>query len=89
MVLVGQPKALALAVRGARARFMASQPGFIAISPHRSLDGRRVVNDVQWASREQLVAAHHTPEFRAKWPRVGRAAEEIELALYEVAHVEA
>ena len=71
-----------------RARFMATQPGFISISLHRSLDGRRVVNYVQWASRAQLVAAHHTPEFRAKWPRVGRAAEEIELALYEVAHVE-
>ena len=72
-----------------RARFMATQPGFISISLHRSLDGRRVVNDVQWASREQLVAAHHMPEFRAKWPEVGRAAEDIELALYEVAHVEA
>ena len=72
-----------------RARFMATQPGFISISLHRSLDGRRIVNYVQWASREQLVAAHHTPEFRAQWPRVGRAAEDIELALYEVAHVEA
>ena len=72
-----------------RARFMATQPGFISISLHRSLDGRRIVNYVQWASREQLIAAHHTPEFRAKWPEVGRAAEDIELALYEVAHVEA
>ena len=71
-----------------RARFMATQPGFISISLHRSLDGRRIVNYVQWASREQLIAAHHTPEFRAKWPQVGRAAEDIELALYEVAHVE-
>ncbi len=72
-----------------RARLMATQPGFISISLHRSLDGRRIVNDVRWASREQLMAAHHTPEFRAKWPEVGRAAEEIEPALYEVAHVEA
>ena len=71
-----------------RAHFMATQPGFLSISLHRSLDGKRVVNDVQWASREQLIAAHHTPEFRAQWPQVGRAAEEIELALYEVAHVE-
>ena len=71
-----------------RARFTATQPGFIAISLHRSLDGKRIVNDVQWASREQLVAAHHTPEFRAKWPQVGRAAEDTEPALYEVAHVE-
>ena len=71
-----------------RARFMATQPGFISISLHRSLDGKRVVNYVQWASREQLAAAHHTPEFRAKWPQVGNAAEDIEPALYEVVHVE-
>ena len=71
-----------------RARFMATQPGFIPISLHRSLDGKRIVNDVQWASREQLIAAHHTPEFRAQWPQVGRAAEDIELTLYEVVHVE-
>jgi heme-degrading monooxygenase HmoA len=71
-----------------RTRSMATQPGFLSISLHRNLDGRRVVNYVPWTSREQLVAAHHTPEFRAKWPQVGRAAEEIEPALYEVVHVE-
>jgi heme-degrading monooxygenase HmoA len=71
-----------------RARFMATQPGFISISLHRSLDGKRIVNYVQWASREELIAAHRTPEFRDKWPQVGRVAEDIELALYEVAHVE-
>jgi heme-degrading monooxygenase HmoA len=72
-----------------RARFMATQPGFVSISLHRSLDGSRVVNYVQWASREQLVAAHRAPEFRAKWPEVGKAAEDIEPAIYEVVHVEA
>lgn len=72
-----------------RARFMATQPGFISISLHRSLDGRRVVNYVQWASREELVAAHRAPEFRSKWPEVGKAAEDIGPALYEVVHIEA
>jgi heme-degrading monooxygenase HmoA len=71
-----------------RARFMATQPGFISISLHRSLDGKRVVNYVQWESREALVEAHRAPEFRAKWPQVGQAAEDIEPALYEVVHVE-
>jgi heme-degrading monooxygenase HmoA len=71
-----------------RARFMARQPGFVSISLHRSLDGKRIANYVQWASRDQLVAARHTPEFRDKWPQVGQVAEEIELSLYEVAHVE-
>ena len=72
-----------------RARFMATQPGFISISLHRSLDGKRVVNYVQWASREELAAAHQAPEFRAKWPQVGKAAEDIDPALYEVVHIEA
>lgn len=71
-----------------RARFMATQPGFISISLHRSLDGKRIVNYVQWASREQLVAAHHTPEFRARWPEVGKTAEDIDPALFEVVQVE-
>ena len=71
-----------------RARFMATQPGFISISLHRSLDGKRVINYVQWASREQLVDAHRAPEFRNKWPQVGKAVEDIEPALYEVVHVE-
>ena len=71
-----------------RARFMAKQPGFISISLHRSVDGKRIVNYVQWADRESLVAAHHTPEFREKWPLVGKASDEIELNLYEVEHVE-
>ena len=81
-----QAELLALMVE--RARFMARQPGFISISLHRSLDGKHIANYVQWASREQLVAAHHTPEFRDKWPQVGEVAEEIELSLYEVTHVE-
>ena len=77
-----------LALMTERARFMARQPGFISVSLHRGLDGKRIVNYVQWASREQLVAAHQTPEFRDKWSQVGNVSEEIEPSLYEVAHVE-
>jgi heme-degrading monooxygenase HmoA len=77
-----------LALMTERARFMARQPGFVSISLHRGLDGKRVVNYVQWAGREQLIAAHHTPEFREKWSHVGNVSEEIEPNLYEVAHIE-
>jgi heme-degrading monooxygenase HmoA len=80
-----QDELLALMIE--RAHFMARQPGFISISLHRGFDGKYIVNYVQWASREQLVAAHHTPEFRDKWSQVGNVSEEIELSLYEVAHV--
>ena len=76
-----------LALMSQRARFMADQPGFISISLHRSLDGKRIINYVQWGSREQLAAAHHSPEFREKWSQVGELSEDIELNLYEVADV--
>ncbi len=72
-----------------RAKFMATQPGFVSVSLHRSEDGTHVVNYVQWKDREQLAAAHHSPEFRQKWPRFGELIREAEPCLYNVAHVEA
>ena len=72
-----------------RAKFMARQPGFVSVSLHRSEDGSHVVNYVQWTNRAKLEAAHHSPEFRKKWPRFGELIKEAEPCLYEVAHVEA
>jgi len=80
-----QDEALALMRR--RADFMARQPGFVSISLHRSLDGRRIVNYVQWRSRDLLGAAHHSPEFREQWGRFDQLTDEIDPHLYEVAHV--
>ena len=70
-----------------RARFMARQPGFISISLHRSLDGRRIVNYVQWQSRDLLQSAHKSPEFRKEWGKFDQLADEIDPHLYEVVHV--
>jgi heme-degrading monooxygenase HmoA len=72
-----------------RARFMATQPGFVSVSLHQSEDGSHVVNYVQWRDRQQLAAAHHSPEFRKRWPRFGELIKEAEPCLYQVAHVEA
>lgn len=72
-----------------RARFMASQPGFISVNLHRSKDGSHVVNYVQWTSPEKLAAAHHSPEFRKQWPRFGELVNEAEPCLYDVVLVEA
>jgi len=72
-----------------RARFMAKQPGFVSVNLHRSKDGSHVVNYVQWTNAEKLAAAHHSPEFRKKWPRFGEIVDEIEPCLYDVVHVEA
>ena len=64
----------ALSLMTERARFMAQQPGFISISLHRSLDGRRIVNYVQLQNRDLLRAAHQSPEFRKEWRRFAPAA---------------
>jgi heme-degrading monooxygenase HmoA len=79
----------ALALMAARADFMAKQPGFISITLHRSLDGRRIVNYVQWESRELLHAAHQAPEFRKEWSRFDGLTDGIDPHLYEISHVQA
>jgi quinol monooxygenase YgiN len=72
-----------------RARFMSRQPGFVSVSLHRSEDRTHVVNYVQWTDKERLAAAHHSPEFRKKWPRFGELVKEVEPALYDVVQIEA
>jgi heme-degrading monooxygenase HmoA len=72
-----------------RARFMATQPGFVSINLHRSRDGSHLVNYIQWTNPEKLKAAHQSPEFREKWPQFGELAEEIDPGLYEIVHTEA
>ena len=78
-----------IALMTERARFMATQPGFISIALHRSSDGSHIVNYVQWTTLEKLQAAHNAPEFRERWPQFGELAEDIDPCLYEVVHVEA
>jgi quinol monooxygenase YgiN len=72
-----------------RARFMARQPGFVSVSLHRSEDGSHVVNYIQWTDKERLAAAHHSPEFRKKWPKFGELVQDVEPALYDVVRIEA
>jgi heme-degrading monooxygenase HmoA len=81
-------QAEALALMKDRARFMAGQPGFVSIVLHRSVDGKRIVNYVQWQSRELLESAHRSPEFRKEWGQFDQLAEGIDAHLYEVTHVE-
>jgi len=84
-----QHQAEVLQLMAERARFMAMQPGFVSVSLHKSEDGSHLVNYVQWRDRNKLAAAHHSPEFRKKWPRFGELVNEAEPYLYQVAHVEA
>ena len=78
----------ALSLMKERAQFMARQPGFVSIILHRSLDGKRIVNYIQWQSRELLKSAHHSPEFRKEWEKFDRLTEDIDPHLYEIAHAE-
>lgn len=80
-------QAEALALMTERAQFMARQPGFVSVSLHRSLDGRRIVNYIQWQSRELLQSAHKSPEFRKEWRHFDELTNEIDPHLYEVACV--
>ena len=80
-------QAEALTVMKERSRFMARQPGFVSVSLHRSLDGRRIVNYIQWKDRSLLEAAHKSPEFRKEWGRFDRVTDDIDPHHYEVAHV--
>jgi heme-degrading monooxygenase HmoA len=82
-----EKQAEALSLMAERARFMARQPGFVSISVHRSLDGRRIVNYIQWQSRELLQSAHKSPEFRKEWKHFDELTDDIDPHLYEVAHV--
>jgi heme-degrading monooxygenase HmoA len=77
----------ALSLMSERARFMQGQPGFISISLHRSLDGRRIVNYIQWESRDLLWAAHQSPEFRRAWSQLERLTGDIDPHLYEVTEI--
>lgn len=80
-------QAEALSLTTERARFMARQPGFISVSVHRSLDGRRIVNYIQWQSRDLLQSAHKSPEFRKEWNHFDQLTDEIDFHLYEVTYV--
>jgi heme-degrading monooxygenase HmoA len=80
-------QAEALSLMAERARFMARQPGFVSISLHRSLDGKRIVNYIQWQNRDLLAAAHKSPEFRKEWQHFDELTGEIDPHLYEVTQV--
>jgi heme-degrading monooxygenase HmoA len=42
-----------------------TSPGFISATVHRSTDGTRVFNYLQWESAEDLAAMQRSPEFAA------------------------
>ena len=67
-------------------RVAMGSPGFISASVHRSADGTRVFNYLQWESPEHLARMQASPEFR----RIGRrfaGLVEFEPHQCQVAHI--
>src|SRR5215813_14844396 len=58
-----QQQLLDLLVHATR-EVMAKQPGFVSANFHKSMDGTRVVNYAQWASKEAFEAMMRNPEAR-------------------------
>jgi len=58
-------------------------PGFISANIHKSLDGTRVTNYAQWASKEAFEAMQHNPEVRSHMQAAMQLAT-FDAHLYEV-----
>ncbi|MCC5661233.1 antibiotic biosynthesis monooxygenase [Nostoc sp. XA010] len=61
------------------------QPGFITANFHRSLDGIRVINYVQWTSIEASKAIHQNPDISASFASYQDLGVSLDLRYYEVA----
>jgi len=62
---------------------MSKKPGFISANIHKSLDGTRVINYVQWRSKEDLEAVSNNPEATAHIDEIKKLAKG-NTSLYEV-----
>jgi heme-degrading monooxygenase HmoA len=60
-------------------------PGFISANLHRGLDGTRVANYAQWASREHFEAMLRNPRAQEHMRAAAAMVEKFEQHLYEVA----
>lgn len=65
------------------------EPGFLSVSVHSSVDGTKVVNYAQWASKEHFEAFMKKPETRELLQRFSALAKSVSPALYRVNSVHA
>ncbi len=62
--------------------------GYVSSNVHKSLDGTKVTNYVQWESREDFEAMLRNPEAIPHMQEAARIAEKYEPNLYEVLFVD-
>jgi len=65
------------------------QPGFVSVCLHSSLDGKKVVNYAQWASKEHFEGFMKRPETQEQLKRFAALAKSVAPSLYKVDAVHA
>lgn len=68
---------------------MRFQPGFRSANIHKSLDGTRVINYAQWASKADFERMFQNADARAHMHEAEQIAERFDPVLCTVCHVEA
>lgn len=79
--------ALARELAEATERTIRHQPGFISISVHSSIDGNKVVNYAQWASKEHFESFMKKPETQEQLKHFAVLAKSVSPSLYTVSSV--
>lgn len=79
--------ALAKELAEATERTIRHQPGFISVSVHSSIDGNRVVNYAQWASKEYFEGFMKRPETQEQLKHFAVLAKSVSPSLYKVSSV--
>jgi len=64
-----------------------TRPGFISVCIHKSLDGTRVINYAQWASKVHFDQMLKDPAAQAQFKRLASVAKGVAPVLYEVAAI--
>ena len=82
----GQQERLMKLLKEGTDSLFSKQPGFVAASFHRSLDGRRVVNYGQWQSLRDIEAFRAKPELSEYFKQVA-ALSQFETMICEVEYV--
>lgn len=65
------------------------QPGFVSVCIHSSLDGKKVVNYAQWASKEHFEGFMKKPETQQQLKQFAGLAKSVAPSLYKVNTVHA
>lgn len=60
------------------------QPGFVSVCIHSSLDGKRVVNYAQWASKAHFEGFMRQPETQERLQQFAGLAKSVAPGLYKV-----